>query len=99
MMENPEIGELSSKYGHVAALAGAEVYKALGYGDNISYNSNIPSTEGTHCSARPEWVAPLKDNIEKFLKKTGNAPGSISAASKQTGVLSDWRDWTTPALN
>ena len=37
IMDNPHIGELSPKYGHVAALAGAEVYKALGAGDAISY--------------------------------------------------------------
>ena len=39
IMDNPHIGELSPKYGHVAALAGAEVYKALGAGDDISYIS------------------------------------------------------------
>ena len=30
---------------------------------------------GTHCSLRPEWSQPLKDNMEKFLNKTGNVPG------------------------
>ena len=97
IMENPHIGELASKYGHVAALGGAEVYKALGAGGNISYNSAVQS--GTHCSARPEWTTPQKNNIEWFLKKTGTPAGVITAASTQTGDLSTWRDWTTPTLN
>jgi hypothetical protein len=56
-------------------------------------------TEGGHCSVRTEWVAPLKNNIERFLKKTGTAPGVIKASPMQTGDLSVWRDWTTPTLN
>jgi len=97
IMENPHIGELASKYGHVAALGALEVYKALGVGDNLTYYSDVQS--GTHCSARPEWVTPLKNNIERFLKKTGTAPGVVKASSSQTGDLSTWRDWTTPTLN
>jgi len=42
---------------------------------------------------------PSKNNIERFLKKTGNAPGVIKAAPNQTGDLSTWRSWTTPTLN
>ena len=99
IMENPWIGELASKYGHVATLGGLEVYKALGAGDNVTYWSDVPTTEGGHCSARPEWVTPLKNNIERFLKKTGTAPGVIRPSSMQTGDLSTWRDWTTPTLN
>ena len=97
IMDNPHIANLGPKSAHVAALGGAEVYKALGAGDNITYHSNVAS--GTHCSARPEWVTPLRNNIQKFLKKTGNAPGAITAHSTATGKLSDWSDWTTPTLN
>lgn len=97
IMDNPHIANLGPKSAHVAALAGAEVYKALGAGANITYHSNVQ--DGGHCSARPEWVTPLRENIQKFLKKTGNAPGAINAHSKATGKLSDWSDWTTPTLN
>jgi hypothetical protein len=97
IMDNPHIGELSPKYGHVAALAGAEVYKALGAGDAIGYNSNVQS--GTHCSVRPEWQTPFKNAVERFLKKTGTAAQTINAFSSQSGNLADWRDWTTPTLN
>ena len=55
IMDNPHIANLGPKSGHVAARAGAEVYKALGVGDNITYYSDVQN--GTHCSQRPEWVA------------------------------------------
>lgn len=97
IMDNPHIANLGPKSAHVAALAGAEVYKALGAGDNITYYSDVQN--GTHCSMRPEWSAPLKSNIRKFLNHTGNDPGVIKASPSATGKLSDWVDWSTPALN
>jgi hypothetical protein len=97
IMDNPHIANLGPRSAHVAALAGAEVYKALGVGDNITYYSDVQS--GTHCSVRPEWAAPLRNNIQRFLKKTGTAPGVIRASASATGNLADWRDWTTPTLN
>jgi hypothetical protein len=99
IMENPEISELGTKYGHVAALGGAEVYRALGAGDNISYHSDISPEERAHCSPKPEWKTPLQQNIRKFLLKTGNEPGAIKPSAKQAGNLSDWSDWTTPTLH
>jgi hypothetical protein len=96
IMDNPHIGELSPKYGHAAAIAGDEVYKALGFGDAVSYISDVQV--GTHCGVRPEWKQPLQDNIERFLKGTGSVPGVIKAAANYTANLSDWRDWTTPTL-
>ena len=82
--------------GSVAALGGAEVYKALGAGDNITYWSDVQ--DGTHCAIRPEWRTPLQQNIQKFLLKTGNAAGTIRISSQGAGNLADWRDWTTPIL-
>ena len=96
IMDNPHIANLGPKSAHVAALGGAEVYKALGVGANISYTSNV--ADGNHCAIRPEWNAPLKSNLRKFLTKTGTDAGVISAHSKATGNLADWRDWTTPTL-
>jgi hypothetical protein len=97
IMDNPHIANLGPRSAHVAALAGAEVYKALGAGANISYISAVAN--GSHCATRPEWTDPLRKNIRKFLKKTGDDAGVISAASSASGTLSQWRDWTTPALN
>jgi hypothetical protein len=97
ILDNPSIANLGPKSAHVAALGGAEVYKALGYADRISYHSD--TSNGNHCSVRSEYAQPLKDNIERYLLKTGTAAGVIKAASSATGKLSDWSDWTTPTLN
>jgi hypothetical protein len=97
IMDNPHIANLGPKSAHVAALGGAEVYKALGAGDNISYWSDVQ--DGTHCAVRPEWKDPLTKNIKKFLLKSGSDPGVIKASSKASGNLADWRDWQTPTLN
>jgi cellulase/cellobiase CelA1 len=96
IMDNPHIANLGPKSGSVAALGGAEVYKALGAGDNITYWSDIQ--DGNHCANRAEWRTPLQQNIQKFLLKTGNAPGTIRIASKALGNLAEWRDWQTPTL-
>ena len=96
IMDNPHIANLGPRSAHVAALAGAEVYKAIGAGENISYVSAVAN--GSHCATRPEWTDPLRKNIRKFLHKTANDPGVISASSNASGNLSQWRDWTTPTL-
>jgi hypothetical protein len=96
IMENPHIDWLAARSGSVAALAGAEVYKALGVGDNISYWSDV--ADGTHCAVRPEWRTPLQQNIQKFLTKTGTATGVFRISSLKAGNLATWRDWTTPTL-
>src|SRR6185437_4272653 len=97
IMDNPYIGELSPQYGYLAAVAAAEVYTALGAATNIGYNSGI--SNGAHCAMRPEWSAPLKNSIEKFLTRTGHLAESIDANAIQQEVLADWRTWTTPTLN
>ena len=98
ILDNPHITNLGPKSAHVAALAGAEVYKALGAGENISYISNV--TNGDHCSnSRPEHQTALRAAVKKFLLKTGNDPGTIDAHPQDTGNLAEWRDWTTPTLD
>lgn len=96
IMDNPHIANLGPRSASVAALGGAEVYKALGAGDNITYWSDIQ--DGSHCANRPEWRDPLQKNIQKFLLKTGNAPGAMRISAKAAGNLSGWRDWQTPVL-
>lgn len=97
IMDNPHIANLGPKSAHAAALAGAEVYKALGAGDRITYWSNV--ADGSHCAIRPEWKDPLTKSIQKYLLKTGTYTGVINAHSKATSTLATWVDWTTPALN
>lgn len=96
IMENPHVDWLAAQSGSVAALGGAEVYKALGAGDNISYWSDVQ--DGTHCAVRPEWKTPLQQNLQKFLLRTGNASGVFRIASSKAGNLAQWRDWQTPTL-
>ena len=96
IMENPHIDWLAARSGSVAALGGAEVYRALGAIDNITYWSDIQ--DGTHCAVRPEWRTPLQQHIQKFLLRTGNAAGAIRISSRKPGNLAEWRDWQTPIL-
>lgn len=97
IMDNPHIANLGPKSAHAAALAGAEVYKALGAASSITYHSNVAS--GSHCEVRPEHRAQLQANIRRFLKKESATTGGLNAHSKATANLSEWVDWTTPNLN
>lgn len=97
IMDNPHIANLGPKSAHAAALAGAEVYKALGATSSITYHSNVAS--GSHCEVRPEHKAQLQANIRRFLKKESATTGGLNAHTKATSRLSDWADWATPALN
>ncbi|MFC6087605.1 glucuronyl esterase domain-containing protein, partial [Sphaerisporangium aureirubrum] len=96
IMDNPHIANLGPRSASIAALAGAEVYRALGATTNITYWSDV--TDGTHCANRTEWRTPLQQNIQKFLLKTGNATGTMRISSRASGNLTEWRDWTTPTL-
>jgi hypothetical protein len=95
-MENPHIDWLAARSGSVAGLAGAEVYRALGAVENITYWSDIQ--DGSHCAVRSEWRTPLQQHIQKFLLNTGCAAGTISISGGKAGNLAEWRDWTTPIL-
>lgn len=97
IMDNPHIANLGPKSAHAAALAGAEVYKALGATSSITYHSNV--ADGSHCSIRPEHKAPMQANIRRFLKKESATTGGLNARSNATANINDWVDWTTPSLN
>ncbi|WP_235518448.1 cellulose binding domain-containing protein [Cellulomonas sp. Leaf334] len=96
IMDNPHIANLGPRSASVAALGGAEVYKALGAGGNITYWSDV--TDGSHCANRAEWRTPLQQSIQKFLLGTGSTPGTFRISSKAQGRLADWVDWQTPVL-
>ncbi|GAA2714987.1 glucuronyl esterase domain-containing protein [Actinoplanes palleronii] len=96
IMDNPHIANLGPRSASVAALGGAEVYKALGAGDAITYWSDIQN--GNHCAIRPEWTTPLQQTIRRFLLRTGTDPGTFRISAKAAGNLAEWRDWQTPTL-
>jgi hypothetical protein len=96
MMENQAQAQMCAQGGNMAALAGAEVYKALGCPQNISYNSNTPNGTG-HCTYAENFTDLLIKNIAKFLNhepaETGDfvaGPGTLNRA--------EWIDWTAPTL-
>jgi hypothetical protein len=97
IMENPAIDWLAARSGSVAALGAAEVYRALGVPENITYWSDV--ADGTHCAVRSEWRTPLQQNLQKFLLRTGSSAGTFRISSRKAGNLADWRDWTTPVLS
>lgn len=96
IMDNPHIPNLGPRSASVAALGGAEVYKALGAGANLTYWSDVQ--DGSHCANRSEWRTPLQQNIQKFLVGTSSAAGTMRISSRAAGNLGQWRDWQTPTL-
>jgi hypothetical protein len=89
---------LASRSGYASAMAGAEVYKALGFGGNITYHSN--NTSGSHCAWISDWKTPVEDNIKRFLLRTAAPPAApvINPRSDRTETMANWVAWTTPAL-
>ncbi|MDG9705661.1 cellulose binding domain-containing protein [Streptomyces sp. DH37] len=96
IMDNPHIDWLGAQSGAVAALGGAEVYKALGAQQNITYWSDVQS--GDHCATRSEWQTPMRQSIQRFLLNSGSAPGTFRISAKKSASLSQWRSWQTPTL-
>lgn len=96
-MDNPHIANLGPKSAHVAAVAGAEIYKALDAENNITYHSNVAS--GSHCEFRTEHTAPFKAHLQKFLKDDSTAvTGGIDPHPTATGDASRVMDWSAPVL-
>jgi hypothetical protein len=97
VLDNPHIPQFAAVAAHTAVLAGAEVYRALGAAENVSYISDVADEK--HCAAgKPEYAEPLIRNIATFLKREGAAAGAIKASPKAMGDLSQWVDWQAPSL-
>lgn len=96
LMENPHIDWLGAGSGATAALAGREIYRALGAEGNISYVSNV--SDGNHCANRSEWVQPMRQHIQASLFDAGQGPGDFRVSPNRPGDLDRWRNWTTPSL-
>ncbi|KAF1686451.1 topoisomerase [Pseudoxanthomonas broegbernensis] len=96
ILDNPHVAWLGARSGHLSALAGAEIYKALGAAGNLGYYSAVQ--DGTHCAWRPEWDAPARNALRRHLLHATADDLSIIAADPASGELERHRDWTTPAL-
>lgn len=96
VLENPDATQMSAPAGHIATVAGREVYKALGVEGNVSYYSNV---SGQHCSYKEQYTAPLIQNIAKFLKHESEEPGAIVEGGNDQYEPEDWILWETPTLS
>lgn len=96
IMANPHIDWLGAGSGATSALAGREIYRALGQEGNISYVSNV--SDGNHCANRSEWVTPMQQHIQASLFDDSQGPGDFRVSSSRPGDLDQWRSWTTPSL-
>lgn len=98
VQDNPYIGQLTPRGGHAAALAGREVYRALGAEENFGYISN--TIDGQHCLIRAEYQEPLRQAIQRHLfKNEGAAAGTVvTNQTYATANPEDWIDWETPTL-
>ncbi|MDR0331531.1 MAG: carbohydrate binding domain-containing protein [Chitinispirillales bacterium] len=99
ILDKPSAADwLASRSGYASAEAGSEVYKALGFGGNITYHSN--NNNGSHCAWISDWKAPVEDNIKRFLLRTQAPPSapSINPRSDRAEDMSNWVDWTAPNL-
>lgn len=96
VLENPHQTQMSAPAGHLGTVAGAEVYKALGVEDHVSYHSSVAETP--HCSYKMEYTDLLVRNIQRFLKHADVSTGDFVVGNGGDGKLSDWKDWETPTL-
>lgn len=96
VLDNPHQTQMSAPAGNLAATAGAEVYKALGFGDRISYHSDVSDT--AHCSYKNEYTDLLARNISRFLKHEDAKTGDFIVGQGGDGKIADWKDWETPTL-
>jgi len=96
VLENPHQTQMGAPAGHMATLAGLEIYKALGVEKNVSYHSDV--ADMAHCSYKNEYTDVLVKSIAAFLKHTGDPPGLIKVGANGSVNRADWIDWTAPTL-
>jgi hypothetical protein len=96
ILENPHQTQMGAPAGHMATLAGLEVYKALGVEKNVSYHSNV--AEMAHCSYKNEYTDLIAESIAAFLKHEGDPPGRILVGANGSVNRADWIDWEAPTL-
>jgi hypothetical protein len=96
VLENPHQTQMGAPAGHMATVAGAEIYKALGVPKNVSYHSSVADT--AHCSYKTEYTDLINKSITAFLKHQGDGPGQILVGTNGSLNKADWIDWTTPTL-
>jgi hypothetical protein len=87
---------MSAPAGHLATAVGAEVFKALGVEDRVSYHSDVPNTG--HCAYKTEYTELIERNIKRFLKHEDAQTGDFIVGQGGDGNVSEWKEWATPTL-
>ncbi|TWT23247.1 topoisomerase [Luteimonas marina] len=96
VLDNPHVDWLGARFGHVSALAGAEIYRALGVAGNLGYHSAV--ADGTHCAWRSEWDVAARDAIRRHLRKAQADDLPIVAADGKAGSPEASWQWRAPEL-
>lgn len=80
---------------YATAVAGKEIFAALGYADNVTYDSrNV-----MHCQYDAGSDPALQANVDKFLAGGSSATGTFTTDWEGVRTEPDeWIDWTTPSL-
>lgn len=91
-MANPK--QMCPQGGNMSVQGAAEVYKALGCSQNLSYNST--PTDIGHCGYSEKYTASLTANLKKFLLHQTGETGEIEAVTVEK--TTDWIDWIAPTL-
>ncbi len=83
---------------HVSAVAGAEVYKALGYGGNFAWLNT--GTEA-HCQWTNSYTATINEFIDIFLLRTkaNTRTEPLFTENNRPADAASMRNWTTPTLS
>lgn len=80
---------------YATVVAGKEIYSALGFASNLSYDSrNV-----MHCQNTDRFAQALQANVDRFLLGGDSETGGLT--TDWEGVRTDpaqWIDWTTPTL-
>jgi hypothetical protein len=82
--------------GYGSAVAGLEIYKAMGHTEALTYTLDAGSH--THCSQPSDQDHWVKSYVQKYLLGGAGETAKIEAPSTATFDKTKWIDWTTPTL-
>jgi hypothetical protein len=80
---------------HATAVAGKEIYTALGAADRMSYDSRAVN----HCQNTDRFTEAVQASVGRFLLGNDSPTGTFTTDWPDVQVAPDqWKDWTTPTL-
>jgi hypothetical protein len=80
---------------YATAVAGKEIYSALGVAANMSYDSRSVN----HCQNTERFAPAIQASVDRFLLGRENTTGEFTTDFEGVRTAPDqWVDWTTPTL-